>query len=112
MKGFIFTLFSLFFVLSVDAQQFMKVSADPVIAGDNQRCFQVKLGYSRKDTTKWEPYCGKFVNFYYEQGYEYTLQVDNYDPKAEVMKVIKVIGRDNSASYRKQRELRQKKETL
>lgn len=109
MKSLLLALFFAIFALSVEAQQFMKVSPDLIITEDNQRCFLVKPGYSRSDTAKWEPYCGKFVNFFYEQGYEYTLRVDKYDPQARIIKVIKIIGRDNSESYKKQLVLKQRK---
>ena len=109
MKSLLLALFFAIFTLSVEAQQFMKVSPDLIITEDNQRCFLVRPGYSRSDTVKWEPYCGKFVNFFYEQGYEYTLRVDKYDPQARIIKVIKIIGRDNSESYRKQLALKERK---
>jgi hypothetical protein len=109
MKKLIMSLLLSAFILPAIPQEFMKVAADPVIK-DNKRCFQIKQGYSRKDKTTWEPYCGVFENFYYEQGYEYTLYVEKYNPQADTIKVLKTIGRDNSDSYRKQQELRKKRE--
>jgi len=109
MKSFVLTLFLSIFILSVEAQQFMKVSPDLIITEDNKRCFLIRPGYSRRDSSVWVPYCGRFVNFSYEQGYEYTLQVDKYDPHTRVIKVIKIVGRDNSESYRKQLALRERK---
>lgn len=99
---------SLFSSVAV-SQEYMKVSATPIVSEKNEQCYQVKPGYSRKDTASWVPYCGKIENFIYEQGYEYTLYVEKYDPSAEVIKVIKTIGRDNSDSFRKQQELKKKK---
>jgi len=116
MKSIVLALFFTIFMLSsvkAEVEQFMKVSPDLIITEDNQRCFEVKPGYSRKDSAKWVPYCGRFINFFYEQGYEYTLKVDNYDPHARVIKVIKTIGRDNIESYRKQlvlKALKQKRD--
>jgi|GEM_PF-582288 len=100
MRRFIIALFLAIFLLPVEAQNFMKVAPEPIITPDNKRCFLVKPGYSRKDTTEWEPYCGKLVNFFYEQGYEYTVQIDKYDIEAPYIRVINTIGRDNSESYR------------
>ena len=99
-RSFILTLFFPVFLLPAEAQTFMKVAPEPIITPDNKRCFMVKQGYSRKDTTEWEPYCGKLVNFFYEQGYEYTVQIDKYDLQAPYIRVINTIGRDNSESYR------------
>jgi hypothetical protein len=99
-KGFILTLFIAVFLFPAEAQNFMKVAAEPVITPNNKRCFMVRQGYSRQDTTKWEPYCGKLINFFYEQGYEYTVQIDKYDIEAPYIRVINTIGRDNSESYR------------
>ncbi|MFA6779447.1 MAG: DUF4377 domain-containing protein [Paludibacteraceae bacterium] len=98
------------FAFSAIPQEFMKVSGELVLTDDYQRCFQIRRGYSRKDKSKWEPFCGKFKNFYYEQGYEYTMYVEKYDPQADTIRVIKTIGRDNSDSYRKQQELKKKRE--
>lgn len=93
---------------AANSQEFMKVSAEKVLTEDNQRCFQIRRGYSRKDKTEWEPFCGGFRNFYYESGYEYTMHVEKYDPTADTIVVIKTIGRDNSDSYRKQQEMKKK----
>lgn len=93
---------------AANSQEFMKVSAEKVLTEDNQRCFQIRRGYSRKDKTEWEPFCGGFRNFYYESGYEYTMHVEKYDPTLDTIVVIKTIGRDNSDSYRKQQEMKKK----
>ncbi|MCK9155223.1 MAG: DUF4377 domain-containing protein [Paludibacteraceae bacterium] len=102
----------LFSALALPAipQEFMKVSGELVLTNDMQRCYQIRRGYSRKDKTQWEPFCGHFKNFYYEQGYEYTMHVEKYDAQADTIYVIKTIGRDNSDSYRKQMELKKKRE--
>ena len=109
MKGFVLTLFFTIFILQVEAQHFMKVSPDLVVTEDNKRCFLIRSGFSRRDSSVWVPFCGRFVNFTYEQGYEYTLQVDKFDPNARVIKVIKIVGRDNSENYRRQLALRERK---
>ena len=95
-------------ISGINSQEFMKVSAEKVLTEDNQRCYQIRRGYSRKDNTQWEPFCGGFRNFYYESGYEYTMHVEKYDPTLDTIVVIKTIGRDNSDSYRKQQEMKRK----
>ncbi len=95
-------------ISGINSQEFMKVSAEKVLTEDNQRCYQIRRGYSRKDKTQWEPLCGGFRNFYYESGYEYTMHVEKYDPTLDTIVVIKTIGRDNSDSYRKQQEMKRK----
>jgi len=117
------TLFALFALFSVSAQQakkpapkvapveenveFMKVASTYVVDSETgKRCFQIRKGMSRKDANSdaWTTYCGKFSdNFRFEMGYEYTLKVPKgaYDPNAETIEVIKVIGRDNSGAARK-----------
>lgn len=97
-------------LIGVKAQEFMKVSAEKVLTEDNRRCYQIRRGYSRKDKTPWEPFCGGFSNFYYENGYEYTMHVEKYDPTADTIRVIKTIGRDNSESYRRLQEMRKRAE--
>ena len=87
--------------------EFMQV-ADHRVTVDDKRCYLIKkLG--RKDTTKWEPFCGEFSNFYYEEGYPYKIYVEKYDPQADTIHVIKTIGRDGSEAYWKQNELRRRK---
>lgn len=109
MKKIIFGVMAAMLSLSAFAEgEFMKVSAEKVLTEDNQRCFQIRKGYSRKDKTQWEPFCGGFRNFYYESGYEYTMHVEKYDPTLDTIVVIKTIGRDNSDSYRKQQEMKKK----
>ena len=88
--------------------EFMQVAAERVTV-DDKRCYLIKKGYSRKDTTKWEPFCGEFSNPYYEEGYPYKLYVEKYDPHADTIHVIKTFGRDGSEAYWKQNELRRKK---
>ncbi len=117
------TLFMLFALFSVSAQQkkpvtkpaaqqeeqvdFMKVASTYAIDPETgKRCFQIRKGMSRKDANSaaWTTYCGKFSeNFRFEMGYEYTLKIPKgaYDPNAETIEVIKVIGRDNSGAARK-----------
>ncbi|MBR3520717.1 MAG: DUF4377 domain-containing protein [Paludibacteraceae bacterium] len=88
--------------------EFMQVAAERVTV-DDKRCYLIKKRYSRKDTIKWDPFCGEFSNFYYEEGYPYMLYVEKYDPHADTIHVIKTIGRDSSDPYMKQKELRRKK---
>ncbi len=109
MKKIIFGAILGLFTLNAMAEgEFMKVSPEKVLTEDNQRCFQIRRGYSRKDKTPWEPFCGGFRNFYYESGYEYTMHVEKYDPSLDTIVVIKTIGRDNSEVYFKQLEMRKK----
>lgn len=75
--------------------EFMQVAAERVTV-DDKRCYLIKKGYSRKDTTNWEPFCGEFSNPYYEEGYPYKLYVEKYDPHADTIHVIKTIGRDSN----------------
>lgn len=91
--------------------EYMQV-ADHRVMVDDKRCYLIKKRYSRKDTIKWDPFCGEFSNFYYEEGYPYklyVLYVEKYDPHADTIHVIKTIGRDSSDPYMKQKELRRKK---
>lgn len=88
--------------------EYMQV-ADHRVMVDDKRCYLIKKGLSRKDTTKWEPFCGEFSNFYYEEGYPYKIYVEKYDPHADTIHVIKGIYRDSSDPYMKQIELRRKK---
>lgn len=88
--------------------EYMQV-ADHRVMVDDKRCYLIKKGFSRKDTTKWEPFCGEFSNFYYEEGYPYKIYVEKYDPHADTIHVIKGIYRDSSDPYMKQKELRRKK---
>ncbi|MBO7506567.1 MAG: hypothetical protein J6T67_04215 [Paludibacteraceae bacterium] len=55
-------------------------------------CYQVKKGYSRRDPAAWEPFCGVLDNFYFWEGYEYTVYVKKYDPEADSMFVTKTIA--------------------
>ena len=87
--------------------EYMQV-ADHRVTVDDKRCYLIKkLG--RKDTTKGEPFCGEFSNFYYEEGYPYKIYVEKYDPQADTIHVIKTIGRDSSDPFKKQNELRRRK---
>ena len=86
--------------------EYMQVAAERVTV-DDKRCYLIKR-YSRKDTIKWDPFCGEFSNFYYEEGYPYKLYVEKYDPHADTIHVIKTIG-DSPDPYMKQKELRRKK---
>ena len=77
---------------------------DQKIKVDDKRCYLIRKGISRKDTAKWEVFCGGFINFYYEEGYPYKLYVEKYDPQADTINVIKTYCRDGfSYSYYKKR---------
>ncbi|MBQ0029478.1 MAG: DUF4377 domain-containing protein [Paludibacteraceae bacterium] len=94
---------------SVIADEYMKVSDKLAITEDYQRCYQIKKGYSRKDNSPWENFCGKIKNFHYEEGYEYTILVDKYDPSASEITVVKTLARDNSFYYKR---LKAKKDSI
>ena len=79
--------------------EFMQVHQCRILVNDSL-CYQVRKGYSRKNTAPWEPFCGKFHNFYFEEGYPggYTIYVKEYTPKADTIYVIKTVGRESSDS--------------
>jgi len=104
------TLFTFFALCGVSAQQakkpaakqaapkeeFMRVSSTLVINPENgKRCFQIREGYdSVKETDQWIMYCGKLNNFKFVMGTEYTLKIVKFDPNAEEMEVIKIVGQN------------------
>lgn len=109
MKKILLAIFLGSFVASAFPAEYMKVSPErPVYEG--QRVYKIRPGYSRKDKFEWVNFSGEFDNFYYEQGYEYTIYVDKYDPSADTIHVVKTIARDNSDAYMKQLELKKKRE--
>ena len=73
--------------------QFMKIHRERIMVNDSL-CYQVRKGFSRRDKTPWEPFCGKFSNLWCEEGYEYTLHVKEYNPHADTIFVIKTVARD------------------
>lgn len=79
---------------------------------DDKRCYLIRKGISRKDTAKWEVFCGGFTNFYYEEGYPYKLYVEKYDPQADTINVIKSFCRDGSGFYymKKKRDAKAKRD--
>ena len=79
------------------------IIGDQKIKVDDKRCYLIRKGISRKDTVKWEVFCGGFTNFYYEEGYPYKLYVEKYDPQADTINVIKTYCRDgfSYSSYKK-----------
>ena len=109
MKKIIFSILAAMSILPVSADEYMKVADKLVITEDYQRCYQIRPGYSRKDNDPWVNYCGKINNFHYEEGYEYTIYVDKYDPQAEEITVIKTLARDNSVYYKR---LKAKKDSI
>ncbi len=104
------TLFSLFALCGVSAQQakkpaskpaapqeeFMRVAPTYVINPETgKRCLQIREGYdSVKESDQWIMYCGKLNNFKFVLGTEYTLKVVKFDPDAEEMEVIKIVGQN------------------
>ena len=106
MKKLLISLLMSLSLLPSLADEYMKVGDKLIITEDYQRCYQVRPGYSRKDTRPWVPYCGKINNFHYEEGYEYTIYVDKYDPQAAEINVIKTLARDNSFYYKRLRAKR------
>ncbi len=109
MKKILLAIFLGSFLYPAYSAEYMKVSPERIVDGA-QRCYKIKKGYARRDKSEWVTFCGEFDNFYYEQGYEYTIYVEKYDPSAEVIHVIKTIARDNSEAYMKQLELKKKRE--
>jgi hypothetical protein len=113
MKTLKLTVFFVLFALcgSVSAQQnknkkpapappvtedFMRVA--PRLAIDpetGKRCFKIRHGYeTEKETDQWIMYCGKLKNFNYTFGTTYTLKIVKFDPDAEEMEVIKIVGQN------------------
>lgn len=80
------------------------IVGDQKIKVDDKRCYLIRKGISRKDTAKWEVFCGGFTNFYYEEGYPYKLYVEKYDPQADTINVIKTYCRDGFSYSYTQRE--------
>lgn len=109
MKKILLAIFLVAFAFDATPREYMKVSPDrPVV--DGQRVYMIRKGYSRRDKVEWVPFKGEFDNFYYEQGYEYTIYVEEYNPEADTIHVVKTIARDNSEAYMKQLELKKKRE--
>ncbi|MBO7506566.1 MAG: hypothetical protein J6T67_04210 [Paludibacteraceae bacterium] len=71
--------------------QFMKIHSERIMVNDSL-CYQVRKGFSRRDKTPWEPFCGKFSNLWCEEGYEYTLHVKEYNPHADTIFVFKTVS--------------------
>ncbi|MCQ2191301.1 MAG: DUF4377 domain-containing protein [Paludibacteraceae bacterium] len=109
MKKFLISILMTLSIAPAFAGDYMKVAEKYVITEDYQRCYNVKPGYSRKDNTPWTPYCGKINNFYYEEGYEYTIMVESYDLNQPEMTVTKTLARDNSSYYKR---LQRKKDSI
>ncbi|MBR5971886.1 MAG: hypothetical protein IK017_04455 [Paludibacteraceae bacterium] len=109
MKKILLALFLVALAFDVTPNEYMKVSPErPVV--DGQRVYMVRKGYSRRDKIDWVPFKGEFTNFYYEQGYEYTIYVKEYNTSLDSIEVVKTIARDNSEAYMKQLELKKKRE--
>ena len=77
---------------------------DQKIKVDDKRCYLIRKGISRKDTAKWEVFCGEFSNFWYEEGYPYKVYVEKYDPQADTINVIKTYCRNGFSYSYTQRE--------
>ena len=71
--------------------EFMRLHSERIKVNDSL-CYQVRKGFSRRDKTPWEPFCGKFSNLWCEEGYEYTLHVKEYNPHADTIFVIKTVA--------------------
>jgi len=117
MRGLFLILFWGFFGFSVVAAQeedqgeFIRVSHEPFYNQRNQLCYRIKYGYDFRDTiNKWQPYCGKFENFIYRQGYEYTLWIEKFEPQSGVIRVVRIVSYNNYAAYKKELELIRKRE--
>lgn len=80
------------------------IVGDQKIKVDDKRCYLIRKVISRKDAVKWEVFCGGFTNFYYEEGYPYTLYVEKYDPQADTINVIKTYYRYGFSYSYTQRE--------
>ena len=78
---------------SAPQAEFMRLHSELIKVNDSL-CYQVRKGFSRRDKTPWEPFCGKFSNLWCEEGYEYTLHVKEYNPHADTIFVIKTVARD------------------
>lgn len=74
--------------------EFMRVAAKKIEV-DGKLCYSVRKGYSRKGTAKWEPFCGKLYGDY-DDGIERVLFVVDYDPKADVICVLRHLGRESN----------------
>ena len=88
-----------------DQRQYMSVHSERIKVNDSL-CYQVKTGYT--NLPPWKPFCGKFSNLCYEEGYEYFLQVKEYDPHADTIFVTKTIARE----YKKGQYIRVLKERI
>ncbi|MBR3519533.1 MAG: hypothetical protein IKN77_05380 [Paludibacteraceae bacterium] len=93
--------------------EFMRVHSERIKVNDSL-CYQVRRGYRWKDTTAWEPFCGEFHNFYFEEGYPHTLYVKEYNPHADTIFVIKEISRSSTICYEEymRKKLREKRMRL
>lgn len=96
---------------SVPQAEFMRVHRCRIVVNDSL-CYQVRKGYSRKDTAAWEPFCGEFHNFYFEEGYPHTLYVKEYNPHADTIFVIKEISRSSTSEEYMRKKLKEKRMRL
>jgi len=96
---------------SAPQAEFMRVHRCRIVVNDSL-CYQVRRGYSRKDTAAWEPFCGEFHNFYFEEGYPHTLYVKEYNPHADTIFVIKEISRSSTSEEYMRKKLKEKRMRL
>ena len=96
---------------SAPQAEFMRVHSERIKVNDSL-CYQVRRGYRWKDTTAWEPFCGEFHNFYFEEGYPHTLYVKEYNPHADTIFVIKEISRSSVDEEKLQKILKEKRMRL
>lgn len=54
-------------------------------------CYLIRPGRKERGAIPWEPFCGVFENFEFEEGKEHTLLVKKYDPSADTIHVVKII---------------------
>lgn len=76
--------------------EFMKVASQKIQV-DGKYCYAVSEGYSWKHKKPWVLFCGELrytggEKYYYEEGTEYTLCVDKYDPTADTIYIKKTIA--------------------
>ena len=89
----------------------MKVHKERITVNDSL-CYQIRKRWGGRDTTAWEPFCGKFSNFLYEEGEEYTLLVKEYNPHADTIFVIRKITRSSVDEEKLQKILKEKRMRL
>lgn len=85
---------------SMDKREYMFLSVDEIIV-DGRRCYPIRRLKQKDD--EWELFCGEFTNLYMESGYIYPLEVEEYNPQADTIHVIKVVTRDEHPHPRRRK---------